>query len=96
MNTIYLFLLYVIFASIFVIAYAILHERERINRLIRKYNSPINQITITLFSTKLVNKTHLYIRIFAPDSVVLHEIAHSMCTDVGHTNQFFNILDALK
>lgn len=75
--------------------YILKREHDRILQIVRKYNSPINKITVTFYSTRLEDKQHLFIRAFSPDYVVLHEIAHSLCNDIGHTQNFMEILYSL-
>jgi hypothetical protein len=97
----YIMKLGIIIYSIVVIIYLCVHiyknERARIEAMIRKCHSPIDTIRLTLNTTCLINKHILYIRIFAPDKIILHEIAHSMSTDIGHTPEFvynFALLNA--
>lgn len=91
-----MFVLYTIILLSILIYYIIKSEHCRIVSFIDMYNTPITRVTITLFNTRLVNKTHLYIRMFAPDYIILHEIAHSICTDVGHTDNFYNTLKLIS
>lgn len=95
MNKLWILIIYLIVVIAFIYTYIIAYERERVFKCIRAYNSPINNVFLTLFSTKLVNKQDLYIRIFAPESIILHEIAHSLCNETGHTEQFNQILNSL-
>ena len=76
--------------------YILKREHDRILQIVRKYNSPINKITVTFYSTRLEDKQHLFIRAFSPEYVVLHEVAHSLCDEIGHTPKFMQILNSLN
>ena len=80
-----------LFLSIsFVIIYIYICEKSRIWKLIQFYNSPIEKVNITFTKTYLVDKKILYIRLFSSNYTIIHEIAHSICPDIGHTDNFYN------
>lgn len=82
--------------NLFIFSYYIIsNEKKRIKALIKRYNSPIKKIYITLFNTYIKSKEELYVQIFSSDDVILHEIAHSLCKSIGHTDEFYNIYNKL-
>lgn len=74
-------------------------EMERVDKIIRQINKthkcPISRVNITLFNTYLKSKNELYIRIFSHEDVIIHELAHSLCKDIGHTDDFYEIYNQL-
>lgn len=96
MSYMYLFVIYAIVVTALLIFYILRCERARVMTYVRAYSAPIESVNITAWTTQLVDKKYLYIRVFAPESVILHELAHSMCDDVGHTEKFHSILNILN
>jgi len=88
-------ILYIIINFILLSIFIYKKEYGRIKSIIEKYKSPINKIKITLFDTYLKSKKELYIRIFADNDVIAHEVAHSLCSDIGHTDEFYKIYKSL-
>ena len=39
----------------------------------------------------LKDKRILYIRFFSDENIIIHEIAHSLIYDLGHTRNFYNL-----
>lgn len=76
---------------IFTILFIYIKEKQRIIQVVKLCNSPITDINITLTKTYIKNKKILYIKIFSPIDVILHEVAHSFCKSFGHTDEFNKI-----
>jgi hypothetical protein len=78
---------YIFFSIIFIY----IKEKQRIIQIVKLCNSPITDINITLNKTYIKNKKILYIKIFSPIDIILHEVAHSFCKSFGHTDEFNKI-----
>lgn len=68
----------------------------RIWNLIHKCNASIDSVSLSITKTFIVDKKHVCIKIFSPDEVILHEIAHAVCKSIGHTDEFYYILNKLR
>jgi hypothetical protein len=90
-----LLLLYIILNLCVFIIYIYNKEQERILNFVKLFKSPIKNVHLTLFNTYLKSKNALYIRVFSADDIIIHEIAHSLCNDIGHTEQFYTIYNDL-
>lgn len=92
-NTILIF--FHLFIIIFIITIIYFKEIERIKKLIKLFNSPINKIIFN-YKTYIKNKKELYIIPFSNDNIIIHEIAHSLTEDIGHTERFYKKLFELN
>lgn len=88
-------LLFISLYCIFTIIYIYIKEKQRIYNIIHKCNSPITNIQLTFSRTYLLNKNKLFIKIFSPTNIIIHEIAHSISNSLGHTNEFNTIYNNL-
>lgn len=91
----YTLLSFILLTFIFIFIYIIICEKFRIWKLVNYFNSPIENVYITFTKTYLVNKKILYVRVFSSNYTIIHEIAHSICSDIGHTDKFYSIFNDL-